>query len=150
MTTLFILSYLAGALTILGPCASCPCCRSCSHAQTGRSLNALPLLQAASPLDSRQLQHWRHSWAAGRCMPTRLGGAIVVVATLAMMGVLRLAPRLATLFSRPFVALGARLGDVAERASRSDPRFPWASLLLGAATGLCRTLAWGPYLGSCS
>ncbi|OYX74956.1 MAG: cytochrome C biogenesis protein, partial [Brevundimonas sp. 32-68-21] len=134
---LFLLSYLAGALTIVSPCIL-PVLPFV-FARAGRPFvrNGLPLLVGMAVT------------FAGVATLAALGGGWAVRANevgrwiaLAVMAVLGLSDRL----MRPFVAAGSWLTDRVERrsADQGDVR---ASLLLGVATGLLWAPCAGPILG---
>ena len=140
--TLLILAYLGGALTILSPCI----------------LPVLPFVLSGS---GQPFLRGRLPMLAGMALTfaavatlASVGGAWAVRANeygryaallmLAVFGVSLLVPRLAEAITRPVVALGNRLtGDDANAGARS----PWASLLLGVATGMLWAPCAGPILG---
>jgi cytochrome c biogenesis protein CcdA/thiol-disulfide isomerase/thioredoxin len=143
--TLFVLSYLAGVLTILAPCILPVLPFVFARAEQPFVRSGLPMLGGLALAFSgvATLATFAGGWAAH----LNDAGRVIALATLAIMAVIMLVPRLADSFSRPFVALGARLGEVAQPASRSGSRSPWASLLLGVATGLIWAPCAGPVLG---
>ena len=143
--TLFVLSYLAGALTILAPCILPVLPFVFARADEPFVRSGLPLLGglALAFTGVATLATVAGGWAAH----VNEAGRVIALATLAIMAVIMLVPRLADSFSRPFVALGARLGDAAQPVSRAERRSPWASLLLGVATGLVWAPCAGPVLG---
>nr|WP_315595409.1 cytochrome c biogenesis protein DipZ [uncultured Cupriavidus sp.] len=139
--TLLILAYLGGALTILSPCI----------------LPVLPFVLSGS---GQPFMRGRLPMLAGMALTfaavatlASVGGAWAVraneygryaaLALLAVFGVSLLVPRLAAALARPVVALGNRLagGDSSKASS------PWASLLLGVATGMLWAPCAGPILG---
>ncbi|MGT2455637.1 cytochrome c biogenesis protein DipZ [Cupriavidus basilensis] len=137
--TLLILAYLGGALTILSPCI-------------------LPVLPFVLSRSGQPFLRGRLPMLAGMALTfavvatlASVGGAWAVraneygrygaLALLAVFGLSLLVPKLADTLTRPAVALGNRLaGDGAETS-------PWASLLLGVATGMLWAPCAGPILG---
>jgi len=83
------------------------------------------------------------AWAADANEAVR----VVALLALAATGLALLVPRLAAVWSRPLVALAARLGDHAQRAAQVNDRSVLPSLLLGVATGLLWAPCAGPILG---
>jgi len=82
-------------------------------------------------------------WAANANETAR---ALALVA-LGLAGLAMAAPKLATLWARPLVALGTRLGDAAQRAAHDDRRSLWPPFGVGVATGLLWAPCAGPVLG---
>jgi cytochrome c biogenesis protein CcdA len=145
--TLFVLSYLAGVLTILAPCILpvLPFVFARVDQPFGRS--GLPLLvgMASSFAAVATLATVGGSWAA----EANEIGRDVALAVLAAMGVALLVPRVADRLTRPLVALGARLSEAAHRNARSTGRsvlrrWHWAS-----PPGCCGRLAPGQCWGWC-
>ncbi|MDT6964111.1 cytochrome c biogenesis protein DipZ [Cupriavidus sp. SZY C1] len=139
--TLLILAYLGGALTILSPCI----------------LPVLPFVLSGS---GQPFLRGRLPMLAGMALTfaavatlASVGGAWAVraneygryaaLALLAVFGVSLLVPRLADALTRPVVALGNRLAGNGTGTGAS----PWASLLLGVATGMLWAPCAGPILG---
>lgn len=137
--TLLILAYLGGALTILSPCI-------------------LPVLPFVLSSSGQPFLRGRLPMLAGMALTfaavatlASVGGAWAVraneygryaaLALLAVFGVSLLVPKLADTLTRPVVALGNRLAGNGPAAS------PWASLLLGVATGMLWAPCAGPILG---
>ena len=143
--TLFVLSYLAGALTILAPCILPVLPFVFARADQPFVRSGLPLL-AGLALGFAAVATLA-TLAGGWAVHVNEAGRAIALAMLAIMAVTMLVPGLADVLSRPLVALGARLGDIAEPASRTGVRSPWASLLLGVATGLVWAPCAGPVLG---
>jgi cytochrome c biogenesis protein CcdA/thiol-disulfide isomerase/thioredoxin len=143
--TLFVLSYFAGALTILAPCILPVLPFVFARAEQPFVRSGLPLLAglALAFTAVATLAAFAGGWAAH----VNEAGRAIALATLAIMAAIMLVPKLADSFWRPFVALGARLGDVAQSDSGAEGRSPWASLLLGVATGLVWAPCAGPVLG---
>src|SRR5262249_20643178 len=78
-------------------------------------------------------------WAANA---NEAGRAVALVA-LAAAGLAMLVPKLGYAWSRPFLALGTRLGNAAARAAQTHE----GSLLAPAALGLATGLLWAPCAG---
>lgn len=143
--TLFILSYLAGALTIVAPCILPVLPFVFARAGKPFLKNGLPMLagMAASFAAVATLATLGGEWAAGA---NEAGRAIALV-ILAAMGLALLLPGLAERLARPLVALGARLGESAERDAAASGRSVVPSAILGVATGLLWAPCAGPVLG---
>jgi len=141
--TLLILAYLGGALTILSPCI-------------------LPVLPFVLSRSGQPFLRGRLPMLAGMALTfavvatlASVGGAWAVraneygryaaLALLAVFGLSLLVPKLADTLTRPVVALGNRLaGDGNGSGTEASP---WASLLLGVATGMLWAPCAGPILG---
>ena len=143
--TLFVLSYLAGALTLLAPCILPVLPFVFVRAGQPFLCNGLPLLtgMAISFAAVATLATLGGSWAADANEVGR-GAALVL---LALVGLALLLPGLSERLMRPLAAAGARLGDAAQRSERSGGRTAATSLALGAATGLLWAPCAGPVLG---
>jgi cytochrome c biogenesis protein CcdA/thiol-disulfide isomerase/thioredoxin len=143
--TLFVLSYLAGALTILAPCILPVVPFVFARADQPFIRSGLPLLagMALTFAAVATLATLGGGWAADANDVGR-GVAIVI---LAGMGVALLAPKLAERVTHPLVALGSRLSDHADREARSTGRTVLPSFVLGVATGLLWAPCAGPVLG---
>lgn len=143
--TLFALSYLAGVLTIFAPCVL-PVVPFV-FTRVGQSFvrSGLPLLagMALTFAGVATLATVGGAWAA----EANDFGRIAAMAMLAVMGLSLLLPKLADRWTRPLVALGARLADAADRDARSAPNSMLPSFALGAATGLLWAPCAGPVLG---
>ena len=143
--TLFVLSYLAGALTILAPCILPVVPFVFARADQPFIRSGLPLLagMALTFAAVATLATLGGAWAADA---NEVGRDIAIV-ILAGMGVALLAPKLAERVTRPLVALGSRLSEHADREARSTGRTVLPSFVLGAATGLLWAPCAGPVLG---
>ncbi|VTU20788.1 cytochrome c biogenesis protein DipZ [Variovorax sp. PBL-E5] len=141
----FILSYLAGALTIVAPCIL-PVLPFV-FARVGEPFvrSGLPLLagMALSFAGVGTLAAVAGNWA----VEANGYGRMAAIALLAAMGVALIAPRLAQRLTAPLVSLGARLSNTASRRSASTGHTVLPSLLLGVATGLLWAPCAGPVLG---
>ncbi|MBV8158628.1 MAG: cytochrome c biogenesis protein CcdA, partial [Dyella sp.] len=139
--TLLILAYLGGALTILSPCILpvLPFVLSRSGQPFLRS--RLPMLagMALTFAAVATLASVGGAWAVRANEYGRYGA----LALLAVFGLSLLVPRLSDALTRPVVALGNRLAGEGGGTEAS----PWASLLLGAATGMLWAPCAGPILG---
>ena len=141
---LFLLSYLAGALTIVSPCIL-PVLPFV-FARAGRPFvrNGLPLLvgMAVPFAGVATLSALGGGWA----VRANEVGRLIALAVMAVLGLSLLVPSIGDRLMRPFVAAGSWLTDRVERrsADQGDVR---ASLLLGVATGLLWAPCAGPILG---
>ena len=141
---LFLLSYLAGALTIVSPCIL-PVLPFV-FARAGRPFvrNGLPLLvgMAVTFAGVATLSALGGGWA----VRANEVGRLIALAVMAVLGLSLLVPSIGDRLMRPFVAAGSWLTDRVERrsADQGDVR---ASLLLGVATGLLWAPCAGPILG---
>ncbi|HUO44309.1 MAG TPA: cytochrome c biogenesis protein DipZ [Burkholderiales bacterium] len=137
--TLWILAYLAGALTILSPCILpvLPFVFARSDEPFGRS--GLPLLagMAVTFAGVATIAVAGGAWAA----QANQYGRIVALALLALFALTLLSPRFAEKLLHPFAALGGRLAQTSGAAG------PGRSFLLGVATGLLWAPCAGPILG---
>lgn len=143
--TLFILSYLAGALTILAPCILPVIPFVFARVDQPFVRSGLPLLagMALSFAAVATLATVGGSWAA----EANDIGRTTALALLAVMGIALLVPTLAERVTRPLVAIGARLADAAQRDAKATGRSVLPSFILGVATGLLWAPCAGPVLG---
>src|SRR5664279_4563928 len=143
--TLFILSYLAGALTILAPCILPVVPFVFARVDQPFVRSGLPLLagMALSFAGVATLATVGGAWAA----EANEIGRGAALALLAAMGLALLVPRLAERVTRPLVALGARLAEGAQRNAKATGRSVLPSFVLGVATGLLWAPCAGPVLG---
>ncbi|MBI3368491.1 MAG: cytochrome c biogenesis protein DipZ [Burkholderiales bacterium] len=142
---LFVLSYLAGVLTILAPCILPVLPFVFARVDQPFLRSGLPLLagMALSFAGVATLATIGGSWAA----EANDFGRYVALTVLAAMGIALLLPRVADRVTRPLVALGARLSEAARRDTESTGRSIVPSLALGVATGLIWAPCAGPVLG---
>ena len=142
--SLFLLSYLAGVLTIVSPCIL-PVLPFV-FARAGRPFlrNGFPLLvgMAVTFAGVATLAALGGGWA----VRANEVGRWIALAVMAVLGLSLLFPALGDRLMRPFVAAGSWLTDRAERHS-GDQGEVRASLLLGVATGLLWAPCAGPILG---
>ncbi len=141
---LFLLSYLAGVLTIVSPCILPVLPFVFARADRPFVRNGLPLLvgMAVTFAGVASLAALGGGWAVranevGRC---------IALAVMAALGLSLLIPAVGDRLMRPFVAAGSWLTDRVQRGSddRGEVR---SSLLLGVATGLLWAPCAGPILG---
>lgn len=143
--TLFLVAYLAGALTIVSPCilpvlpfvfagAGRPFFRGRLPMLTGMALTFALVASLAAVAGS---------WA----VEANRWGRVAAMALLAFFALTLLFPELARIVARPLVALGSRLSGPAEGADAAGGGSVRASLLLGVATGLLWAPCAGPVLG---
>jgi len=138
---LFIIAYIAGALTIVSPCILPVLPFVFSRAGQPFTTSVLPMLlgMVVTFAGVATLAALGGGWA----VRTNEFGRHAAIALLAVFGVALLSTRVAALVTRPAVAFGNRLSQraVGQKASVG------ASLLLGAATGLLWAPCAGPVLG---
>jgi len=143
--TLFVLSYLAGALTILAPCILPVVPFVFSRVDRPFVRSGLPLLvgMAISFVGVAALALVGGAWAA---RANELGRTAALV-VLGIMGLALLLPTVAERCTRPLVTLGSRLTDIAQQNARATGHSVLPSFALGAATGLLWAPCAGPVLG---
>ncbi len=141
----FILSYLAGVLTLFAPCILPVVPFVFARADQPFRTSGLPLLagMALSFAAVASLGAFVGDWA----IQANEYGRIAAMVVLSAMGAMLIAPRLAALAARPLVALGNRLSDAASRPAGGAGSAAASSMLLGAATGLLWAPCAGPVLG---
>src|SRR5271156_5470437 len=137
---IWILVYLAGALTILSPCILpvLPFVFAKSDQLFRRS--GLPLLigMAITFAGVATIAALGGAWA----VQANQYGRIAAMVLLALFALTLLSPKLAEKLMHPFVTLGGRLAESPDAASG-----PGRSFLLGIATGLLWAPCAGPILG---
>ena len=141
---LLLLSYLAGALTIVSPCILPVLPFVFARADRPFIRNGFPLLvgMAATFAGVATLAALGDGWA----VRTNEIGRWIALAVMAALGLSLLVPAIGDRLMRPFVAAGSWLTERAERRS-GDEGDVRASLLLGVATGLLWAPCAGPILG---
>lgn len=139
---LLVLAYLGGVLTIVSPCIL-PVLPFV-FARTGQPFvrSGLPLLLGMAVTFALVAS----LAAVGGAWVVQLNqyGRWIALVFVALFGLTLLFPRLADRLTRPLVAAGSRLSEVAGNDHR--PR-PGASFLIGVATGLLWAPCAGPILG---
>lgn len=138
---LFIISYLAGVLTILSPCILPILPFVFSRADQPFIRGSLPMLtgMALTFATVASLAVIGGSWA----VQANEIGRYAALVLLALFGVTLVSQHAAAIFARPIVTLGERLSVNGEEGARSIG----SSLLLGIATGLLWAPCAGPILG---
>ncbi len=141
----FVLSYLAGALTIFAPCVLPVLPFVFARVDQPFAKSGLPLLvgMALSFAVVASLGAVAGNWA----VEANVYGRVVAMVVLATMGLALLAPAFAQRAMRPLVALGSWLSNVAQRRDANASGPVLTSLLLGMATGLLWAPCAGPVLG---
>ena len=139
---LLVLAYLGGVLTIVSPCIL-PVLPFV-FARTGQPFvkSGLPLLIGMALTFA--LVATLAAVGGGWVVQLNQYGRWLALVFVALFGLTLLLPRLAERLTRPLVAAGSRLSQVAGADAR--PR-PGASLLIGVATGLLWAPCAGPILG---
>jgi len=142
--TLLILAYFGGALTILSPCILPVLPFVLSRSGQPFLRGRLPMLagMALTFAAVATLASVGGAWAVRANEVGRYGA----LALLAVFGLSLLVPKLADTLTRPVVALGNRLAGDGSGGSGAEAS-PWASLLLGVATGMLWAPCAGPILG---
>ena len=141
--TLLILAFLAGVLTILSPCILPVLPFVFAGAGRRFTRTGLPLLlgMAGAFTAVATLAAVGGGWA----LAANQYGRLAALALFALFAATLLSDRLAEWLSRPLVALGRRLTPVGP--SDDEGAGPFASALLGVATGLLWAPCAGPILG---
>ncbi|MDQ8027909.1 MAG: cytochrome c biogenesis protein DipZ [Brevundimonas sp.] len=141
---LFLLSYLAGALTIVSPCILPVLPFVFARADRPFVRNGFPLLvgMAVTFAGVATLAALGGGWA----VRANEVGRWIALAVMAVLGLSLLVPAVGDRLMRPFVTVGSWLTDRAERSS-GDEGDVRTSLLLGVATGLLWAPCAGPILG---
>lgn len=139
--TLFIISYLAGALTIVSPCILpiLPFVFSRAGQPFTRSILPMLLGKMGAFAAVATLAAVGGNWA----VQANEFGRYVAIAFLALFGVTLVSPRVSAFLTGPIVALGDRLS----RTATADGPTVGSSLLVGIATGLLWAPCAGPILG---
>ncbi|MNU64893.1 Thiol-disulfide oxidoreductase YkuV [compost metagenome] len=141
---LILLSYLAGALTILSPCILPVLPFVFARAGQPFMKSGLPLLlgMALTFAGVATLAAVGGGWA----VQANQVGRWIALAVMAVLGLTLVFPSLADRLTRPLVALGSRLTEKAS-AEQQTGGGVWPSFLLGVATGLLWAPCAGPILG---
>ncbi len=141
---LILLSYLAGALTILSPCILPVLPFVFARAGQPFMKSGLPLLlgMALTFAGVATLAAVGGGWA----VQANQVGRWIALAVMAVLGLTLIMPSLADRLTRPLVALGSRLTEKAGAEQQSGGGV-WPSFLLGVATGLLWAPCAGPILG---
>lgn len=135
---LFALAYVAGALTIVSPCILPVLPFVFARADKPFVRSGLPLLagMALTFVGFASLATFAGGWAVS----ANQAGRIVALVLLAFFGIALAFPAVSDRLTRPLVRWGGKL------TQGSDDGI-WASVLLGAATGLLWAPCAGPVLG---
>ncbi len=141
---LLLLAYLGGVLTIVSPCILPVLPFVFARAGKPFLSSTLPMLagMAATFAAVATLAAVGGGWA----VEANEYGRIAAVTLLAVFGLFLLFPSLSERFTRPLVALGARLSQSADRETSTGSAIA-GSLILGVATGLLWAPCAGPVLG---
>jgi cytochrome c biogenesis protein CcdA/thiol-disulfide isomerase/thioredoxin len=139
---LIILAYLGGVLTIVSPCIL-PVLPFV-FARTGQPFvrSGLPLLVGMALTFA--LVATLAAVGGGWVVQLNQYGRGLALIFVALFGLTLLLPKLAERLTRPLVAAGSRLSENAGVEAKSSP---WASFMIGVATGLLWAPCAGPILG---
>jgi cytochrome c biogenesis protein CcdA/thiol-disulfide isomerase/thioredoxin len=140
-----LLAYLGGVLTIVSPCILPVLPFVFARADKPFMRSGLPLLlgMALTFALVASLAAVGGGWAVA----ANQYGRWVALVLLAVFGLTLLVPALADRFTRPLVALGARLSQSADADERAGRGSVLPSFVLGIATGLLWAPCAGPILG---
>ncbi|HVT33210.1 MAG TPA: cytochrome c biogenesis protein DipZ [Rhodanobacteraceae bacterium] len=141
--TLIVLAYLGGVLTILSPCILPVLPFVFARAGQSFSRSGLPMLigMAITFALVAMLATVGGAWA----VHANQYGRYVALLILALFGFALLMPRVSDRLMQPFVTLGARIANDADRGDSAAS--PASSVLLGIGTGLLWAPCAGPILG---
>lgn len=142
---LILLSYLAGALTIVSPCILPVLPFVFARAEQPFLRSGLPLLigMALTFAGVATLAAVGGGWA----VQANEIGRWIALAVMAVLGLTLVFPSLADRLTRPLVALGSKLTERASLAQAAGRSSIGPSFLLGVATGLLWAPCAGPILG---
>jgi cytochrome c biogenesis protein CcdA/thiol-disulfide isomerase/thioredoxin len=138
--SVFIITYLAGVLTIASPCIFPILPFVLARADLPFRRGGLPMLLGLAITFAVVAS--LAAVAGGWAVEANRYGRTVALAAMTLFGLAMLLPGLAVAISRPAVALGARLASKATPGASAT-----SSLLLGVATGLVWAPCAGPVLG---
>ena len=142
---LFVLAYLGGVLTIISPCILPVLPFVFARSDKPFISSGLPMLagMAVTFAVVATLAAVGGGWA----VQANEYGRFAALTLLALFGITLLFPVLSDRLTRPFVALGSRLSETADRRAGASGSTVFPSLLLGVATGLLWAPCAGPVLG---
>jgi cytochrome c biogenesis protein CcdA/thiol-disulfide isomerase/thioredoxin len=141
----YLLSYLAGALTLLAPCILPVLPFVFARVDRPFMKSGLPLLggMAFTFAAVGTLAAVAGNWA----VQANQYGRLAALALLALMGLALIAPRGAERLACPVVALGLRFSSAASKSTGTADNAVLPSFLTGIATGLLWAPCAGPILG---
>ncbi|MGV3579002.1 cytochrome c biogenesis protein DipZ [Brevundimonas sp.] len=142
---LFLIAYLAGALTIVSPCILPVLPFVFARAEQPFLKSGLPLLvgMALTFAGVATLAAVGGGWA----VQANAVGRWIALGVMAVLGLTLVFPSLADRLTRPLVALGSKLTERASVAQAAGRSSIGPSFLLGVATGLLWAPCAGPILG---
>src|SRR6516225_1869317 len=142
---LFVLAYLGGVLTIISPCILPVLPFVFARSDKPFVSSGLPMLSGMAVTFAvvATLAAVGGGWA----VQANEYGRFAALTLLALFGITLLFPVLSDRLTRPFVALGSRLSETADRRAGASGSTFLPSLLLGVATGLLWAPCAGPVLG---
>ncbi len=143
--TLFILSYLSGALTLFAPCILPVVPFVFARVDQPFLRNGLPMLagMAVTFAGVASLAAVGGAWA----VQANEYGRIAAMLLLAVLGITLLLPAVSARLLQPVAALGARLAETAQVRQHGASGSVLPSFALGVATGLLWAPCAGPVLG---
>jgi cytochrome c biogenesis protein CcdA/thiol-disulfide isomerase/thioredoxin len=141
----FLISYLAGVLTIATPCIFPILPFVFARAAEPFRRSALPMLLGLAITFAVVAS--LPSVAGGWAVAANRDGRTVALAIITLFGLAMLFPALAAGMTMPIVSLGSRLAEWARWRAMTRGREAASSLLLGVATGLVWAPCAGPVLG---
>ena len=143
--TLFILSYLSGALTIFSPCILPVVPFVFARIDRPFLCNGLPMLagMAVTFAGVASLAAVGGAWA----VDANEYGRVAAMVLLAVLGITLLLPAVSARLFQPVAALGARLAETSQRRQAGAGASMVPSFALGIATGLLWAPCAGPVLG---
>ena len=143
--TLFVVSYLAGVLTIASPCILPILPFVLARSEQPFRRGTLPLLLGLAITFAAVAS--LAAVAGGWAVDANQYGRTIALAVMMLFGATLLFPGLAARLMAPITASGSRLAHWADRRHGSKGASVWSSTLLGVATGLIWAPCAGPVLG---
>ena len=143
--TLFILAYAAGLLTIASPCIFPILPIVLARAEQPFRRSGLPLLIGLTLTFAvaASLASVAGNWA----VEANRYGRIIALVVMTVFGLALMFPHFSARLTAPLVLLGVKLSGWVGQNKPDADRTPFASLLLGVATGLVWAPCAGPVLG---
>jgi len=143
---LFLITFIAGSLTIATPCVFPILPFILARADMPFRRGSLPMLLGLAFTFAAVAS--LASVAGGWAVAANRDGRTIALAVLLMFGLAILLPQLAARMATPIVAIGARLSERVANRTVARGTTAASSLLLGIATGLVWAPCAGPVLGA--